>query len=145
MTVTLIAVGFPGSGKSSLLKRFEGDYISRDILGTDSKYFKAIRESKANVILLDKCHHSIKSREDVLKQLPKDCEVFWILFYHPKGIEEAAKICIERCKSRGTKNSHIIVNMVKKYWQEPTDGNIIRVNLLLKKREIVSQILNSEF
>jgi adenylate kinase len=143
MKLVLIAVALPGAGKSTLLSNFEGDYISRDLLKTDSKYLKAIRESGSDVLLLDKCHHNIKSRNEVLKQLPKDCDIIWLLFEHPEGIDEGAKICIERCKKRGDKNAHLIVNTVKKYWQEPVENNIIRINMLMRPEEILSLVMDT--
>ncbi len=149
MRVAICTVGIQGSGKTTFLRSLNGEYISCDEKGSLAKYLRAIRLSKGDVLLLDRCHHNNKARDEVLRALAGNIRVYWILF------EGSSKVCLERAKQRGNlKNPLLAIRMLQKHWEdletlesqtsvnmETIESQIIRVNLELPTEQIVDFVL----
>jgi hypothetical protein len=115
--VIVMAVGLPGSGKSSLLRlaqRFlagKTAYVNQDQSGGTAKaYHAAIRKAAADpslaVLLLDKCHHNAATRNAALgavdAALPsgRSLAVVYASLVHPDGMDALVDVCTERLVAR---------------------------------------------
>lgn len=141
--IQLITVGFPGCGKTTLLKKIVSHYqnksvvhVERDDLLSDSIYFKKCKEVSTTspndntIVCFDKCHHSEKVRSLLLSNI-KVQRVIWLNFYHPveNKVENMIRVCIDRIKLRKehkvlkfSSAIHMIMGSIKKHYQ-PLDLN----------------------
>ena len=118
----IIMVGYPGSGKSTFIKKnFNTGYVvlSGDDLKTESKMKKGLRATIANKLsaVLDATHGSIKKRKifiDIAKEAGLPVRVIHIT----TSIEES----MNQNNNRDIKVPKIAFWVYRKHFQEPTLG-----------------------
>ena len=67
--IVLLMCGYPGCGKSSIAKQFDGTILSNDIQGSKSKVskkFKECIEKENQTIIIDNVNHTKKNRDEFI-------------------------------------------------------------------------------
>jgi hypothetical protein len=112
----VLLVGIQGSGKTSmrnaLMKVFgtkKCTYVNQDELNGNRKAFiAALKGNKGKIMVVDKCNHLCKLREDVYNMY---ANVHIIEFQHPDGMDEMKVLSLERIKGRGLKHPNLIYSI----------------------------------
>ena len=105
----IMLVGNQGSGKTTLrnmlhavLGKEKSAYINQDELNGKRKAFiaelKNHKKNKGKILIVDKCNHLTRLREDVYNVYSK---VLILEFQHPDGQDAMESLSLERIKTRG--------------------------------------------
>lgn len=179
--IHFMSIGFPGSGKSTLFKCLEilllnSKRINQDECEGSAKMFndytnKYSKNQNYNIILLDKCYHNEKIRNNTLQSIDS-YNVIYIIFYHPAdkyptkiieddtqfpiGCDHYIKLCKERINLRGFGHLnlfpyHDLNKILQKFVESSnylTNNEIskalecIYIDMTLDKKSIIEYVLN---
>lgn len=103
-SVAIIFMGLPGSTKSTqaraLAEYLDAEWINRDEKGSAMGFATAVVNSKSHTVVLDQCHHTMKSRVETINLLSDGCRIVWVVMKHPDDSAAMTKNAQELCLSR---------------------------------------------
>ena len=103
-SLVIILVGLPGSTKSTqaraVAEYLGAEWINRDEKGNAAGFAAAVVNSKSDTLVLDQCHHTMKSRTETVALLPTNCRIVWVVMKHPDDSAATTKHAQELCLSR---------------------------------------------
>lgn len=140
------SIGLPGSSKSTvfrvLARLLDGIWINRDEFPSTKAFSTAIKDGEG-LLLIDRCNHSRKAREEIVKWAGTD-DITWILF----GDDSNRKLCIQRIKNRvnhptlQANKAALVVGVISRHWDDPTEcKTILKINIEESLEDMVKGLL----
>ena len=106
--LVIVLVGFPGLGKSTigraLAQLLKAGYLTQDDFPSNKGFFAALKAAKG-IVVADRGNHTLKHREDVLKQVV-GAKVVYIDFVG-QDADTLFDLALERITSRGVRHQKL--------------------------------------
>ncbi len=132
MPIAFVAVGLPGSGKSTVIRFLcsltGGAWFNSDVLGKN--FIKTLQHATADYIGVDRCNHTDEARQQLLQAIPTYTPI-WLMCTIDKTIAIArAKARTDHPTLHGN-TINIVVSKIAKTITGVTSGTTIIVDTTL--------------